>query len=174
MQPSIVITREAHLRTDRHSRHLSKVTSTFSTCRRSERLWFSCDFSGLLRRPSRLDFGIVRAFVTATNVMFRISTIETAQERKLVVEGTLMAPWVAELRKTWGAAGAGLEGRLLVIDLRGVTRIDAAGEAAILELMEDGARFSCSGVLNRHVLKQLEQKCHSRAHRVNQMRSKQR
>lgn len=85
-----------------------------------------------------------------------------------------MNPWVTELRKTWGAAGTALEGRLLTIDLSGVTRIDPAGEAAILELMEDGARFSCSGVLNRHVLKQLQQKCHSRAHRVSQVRPKQR
>lgn len=162
------------MRTDRHSRHLSKAASTFSTYRRNDLSCFSSNFRQLDRDEGRLAFGIGRAFVTGTKAMFRISTIDTSLERKLVVEGTLMNPWVAELRKTWGAAGTALEGRSLVIDLSGVTRIDPAGEAAILELLEDGARFSCSGVLNRHVLKQLKQKCHSHTHGVSQIRSKRR
>jgi ABC-type transporter Mla MlaB component len=94
--------------------------------------------------------------------MFRISTVDTPQERRLVVEGTLMSPWVAELRRTWGTAGASLEGRKLVIDLTNATMIDSEGEAAILELMQDGAKFRCSGVLTKHVLRQLAQKCNTR------------
>lgn len=96
--------------------------------------------------------------------MFRISTIDTPQERRLVVEGTLKNPWVTELRKAWGDAGASLESRQLVIDLSNATSIDAEGEDAILELMKDGARFCCSGVLNNHVLKQVAQRCHSQRH----------
>jgi ABC-type transporter Mla MlaB component len=107
--------------------------------------------------------------------MFRISTFDTPQERRLVVEGTLMSPWVAELRKTWGTAGASLEGRRLVIDLTNATRVDAEGEAAIFELMQDGAKFSCSGVVMRHVLRQLAHKCNTRLNRVlKQKRSRQR
>lgn len=93
--------------------------------------------------------------------MFKISTVDTTQERRLVVEGTLVNPWVAELRKTWGAAGQSLEDRNLVIDLTNATMIDREGEAAIFELMQDGAKFCCSGVLTKHVLKQLAHKCHT-------------
>jgi hypothetical protein len=93
--------------------------------------------------------------------MFKISTVDTNQERRLVVEGTLVHPWVAELRKAWGVAGHSLEGRSLVIDLKNATTIDREGEAAIFELMREGAKFSCSGVLNKHVLKQLAHKCHT-------------
>lgn len=93
--------------------------------------------------------------------MFKISTVDTKGERRLVVEGTLVNPWVAELRRTWGSAGHTLEGRRLVIDLTNATKIDREGEAAILELMQEGAQFRCSGVFNTHVVKQIARKCHS-------------
>ena len=91
--------------------------------------------------------------------MLRISTLDTAGERRLVVEGTLVNPWVAELRRTMGAAGSSLEGRSLVIDLTNATTIDREGEAAIFELMRDGAKFCCSGVHTKHVLKKLADRC---------------
>jgi hypothetical protein len=98
--------------------------------------------------------------------MFRISTIDTQRERRLVVEGTLVQPWVAELRRIWGDAGASLAGRKLVIDLSNATTIDAEGEAAIFDLMKQGAKFCCSDVLTKHVLKQLADKCHTRLSNV--------
>jgi hypothetical protein len=93
--------------------------------------------------------------------MFRISTIDTDHERRLIVEGTLVQPWVAELRRTWTDAGNSLEGRTLVIDLRNATVISREGEREIFELMKEGAKFSCEGVLTKHVLKQLAHKCHT-------------
>ncbi len=82
------------------------------------------------------------------------------------MEGTLINPWVEEFRRTWIEAGNALDGRKLVVDLRGATTIDPEGEAAIGELMKDGAKFCCSGVLTRHVLKRAAEKCHTRLHRI--------
>jgi hypothetical protein len=94
--------------------------------------------------------------------MLRISTFDTADERRLVVEGTLVNPWVAELRtSTAGAAGSSLEDRSLVIDLTNATTIDREGEAAIFELMQKGAKFRCRGVHTKHVLKKLADRCHT-------------
>lgn len=105
--------------------------------------------------------------------MFRISTIDTHSERRLVVEGTVVHPWVDELRRTWGNAGSSLEGRRLVIDLTNATVISCEGENAIFELMKEGAKFSCGGVLTRHLLKQLAHRCHTRLNNVlNRRRSK--
>ena len=92
--------------------------------------------------------------------MFKISTVDNNRERRLIVEGTLVNPWVPELRRSWDAAGNTLEGRRLVIDLTNATKIDGEGEAAIFELMQHGAQFRCSGVLTTHVLKQIARKCH--------------
>ena len=90
--------------------------------------------------------------------MFKISTVDTRSQRTLVVQGTLVGPWVAELRTTWTNASQELGGRKLVIDLSNLTVISREGEDAIFGLMNEGAEFSCSGVLTRHLLKQLEWK----------------
>jgi hypothetical protein len=107
-----------------------------------------------------------RALPNGGNKMFRISTIDTDRERRLVVEGTLVQPWVTELRRTWSDAGNSLQGRMLVIDLTNATVISREGEAEIFELMKEGAKFSCGGVLTKHLLKELAQKCHTNLQNV--------
>jgi hypothetical protein len=92
--------------------------------------------------------------------MFKISIVDTESQRTLVVEGTLVGPWVAELRTTWESACRERGGRKLVVDLRNLTTIGRAGEEAIFELMKEGAKFSCGNILIKHVLKQLARKKH--------------
>ena len=87
--------------------------------------------------------------------MLRISVIDSRTERRLVLAGELVAPWVAELRTAWQAANGQVGGPALVVDLRNVTVISQEGENALLELMSDGARFRCSGVLIRHLIHEL-------------------
>ena len=90
--------------------------------------------------------------------MFRISIIDTPSRRTLIVEGTLLGAWVDELGATWRNASQELEGRKLVIDVSNLTVISREGEDAIFDLLKKGVRFSCGGVLTRHVLKQLTRK----------------
>ncbi len=91
--------------------------------------------------------------------MFKISIIDTRAQRRLVLEGKLIAPWTAELQSAWKSAGEELRGRRLVIDLTNVTVIGPDGENTLFELMSNGARFSCGGVLTKHVLKRLARRC---------------
>jgi hypothetical protein len=91
--------------------------------------------------------------------MFKISIIDTPAQRKLVVEGKLSEPWVAELRTAWRNASLALDGRKLVIDLNSLTVVSREGEDAIFDLMKEGAKFSCAGILTRHVLKRLARRC---------------
>ena len=109
--------------------------------------------------------GAMHLFNAGSN-MFRISTIDTQRERRLVVEGTLVRPWVEELRKTWSNAGDALEGRSLVIDLNNATVISREGASAIFDMMREGAKFSCGGVLTRHLLKELAHRCNARLNDV--------
>jgi hypothetical protein len=90
--------------------------------------------------------------------MLKISTINRRSERRLVVEGKLVQPWVGELRRTWRSASEDLQGRKLIIDLSNATVISREGEDELLELMKEGARFSCCGVLTKYVIKQLAHK----------------
>jgi hypothetical protein len=90
--------------------------------------------------------------------MFKISVVDTRSQRRLVVEGTLLGPWVAELRTSWRNACQERGGRKLIVDLRNLTTISREGEDAIFDLIKEGAKFSCANVLTKHVLKQLARK----------------
>ena len=92
------------------------------------------------------------------NGMLRISVIHRRRACRLVLEGTLIAPWVAELRTAWKAAIGKMEGRALVVDLGKVTAISQEGENALSECMSEGAKFRPSGVLIRQVMQQLARK----------------
>jgi hypothetical protein len=87
--------------------------------------------------------------------MLRISLIDSARQRRLVVEGKLIAPWAAELRTACKKAEADLRGRELIIELKHVSAICQEGENAILELINEGIKFRCDGVFTKHVLKEL-------------------
>src|SRR5439155_24740551 len=47
-----------------------------------------------------------------------ISVVESSKQRRLVVEGRVVAPWSDELKAACERAGSGLDGRELVIDLK--------------------------------------------------------
>jgi hypothetical protein len=65
---------------------------------------------------------------------------------------------IAERGTTWRKASQDLGGRILVIDLTSVTIISPEGKDLLFVLMKKGVNFSSSGVLTKHVLKQLARK----------------
>jgi len=86
--------------------------------------------------------------------MLKISIVEGKKQRRLVVEGRLVAPWSAELKAACERAGSGLDGRVLVIDLKNLTTISQPGEDLLLELMKQGVKFRGCGVFTNEILKQ--------------------
>ena len=89
--------------------------------------------------------------------MLKITVVESRRQRRLIVEGRLIAPWAAELASAYETAKTDLEERELVVDLRSLTAISPEGEAVLLQLMHEKARFLC-GVYTREVLKELARK----------------
>ncbi len=87
--------------------------------------------------------------------MLKISLIDSRTQRRLVLEGALISPWIAELKIAWERACAGAQGRNLVLDLKNVTQIGVSGEEVLSELMNQGARFSSGGVFTKHILREL-------------------
>ena len=87
--------------------------------------------------------------------MLKISIVEEKKQRRLVVEGKLVAPWSDELKAACERAGSGLDGRELVIDLQNLTAISRQGEELLLELMKQGARCRGFGVFTNVMLKQV-------------------
>jgi hypothetical protein len=90
--------------------------------------------------------------------MLKISVVESRTERRLVLEGKLIAPWVAELRTAWKAANGEITGLQLVVDLKNISVISQEGENALLEFMSEGAKFRCNGVFAKHVVQELRRR----------------
>jgi hypothetical protein len=87
--------------------------------------------------------------------MLKISLIDSPRQRRLVVEGKLIAPWAAELRNACQEASADLRDRELVIEMKHVTTIGQEAQNVIVDLLNRGIKFRCNGVFTKHVLKQL-------------------
>jgi len=87
--------------------------------------------------------------------MLKISILEGKNQRRLVVEGKLVAPWSDELKAACERARSGLNGRELVIDLKNITTISQQGENVLLELMKQGAKCRGCGVFTNEILKQV-------------------
>jgi hypothetical protein len=107
---------------------------------------------------------VLRQLGRYKGIMFKISIADTPSRRTLLVEGTLIGPWIAELGTTWRNASRDSDRRKLVIDLTNVTVISHEGEDAIFDLMKKGANFSCGGVLMKHVLRELARKKPKESH----------
>lgn len=94
-------------------------------------------------------------FQTRGTFMLKITTFRTDQRCRLVVEGKLVFPWVAELKREWDGIRISARALTLIVDLRNVNTISREGEHILLAMMNEGVKFVCRGVLNRHVLQLL-------------------
>jgi hypothetical protein len=91
-------------------------------------------------------------------VMLKISIVDTRTQRRLVIEGKLVSPWVSEVQSARERALAGLNGRELLIDVRNLTAINQEGENLFCQLMREGVKVRCSGVFTKHVFAQLSRR----------------
>jgi hypothetical protein len=86
--------------------------------------------------------------------MLKISIVEGPRRCRLVLEGMLIEPWIAEVISEYTKAKGHLDGRELVIDITNLSAVSPAGESALLLFLDDNAKFQ-SGVFMKEVLKQL-------------------
>jgi hypothetical protein len=91
----------------------------------------------------------------------KISFVERPRRRRLIVEGKLVAPWVAEFATACEKAKVDLYGRELIVDLRNVTAITPEGESVLLQLIIEGVKFQCR-VFMKEVIRQLARKSQRR------------
>jgi len=72
----------------------------------------------------------------------------------LILEGRLAGPWVEELDIFWCKL-TGSQRENPVIDLSGVTFIDATGKALLARLWRQGARLLATGCLTRCIVEEI-------------------
>ena len=88
--------------------------------------------------------------------MLKITRIDTKTEQRLVLEGRLTEPWIVDIRTHWQETRHAHPGREFVVDLRGVVRIDTAGECALTLMKREGAGFLASGIRMKYLVEHLE------------------
>lgn len=88
--------------------------------------------------------------------MLKITINETPTEERLVLQGSLVGPWVDELRTSWKETRRSHGGRTCVVDLNDVSFIDKCGEKLLRTMSKHGAKLVADGMYIRHVLEQLK------------------
>ncbi len=84
--------------------------------------------------------------------LLRITTQETSEVVRFLLEGKLGGPWVAEMERAFGHGKSASAGKLIVVDLKGLTGADAAGRNLIAHMQREGAAFQNSSPLQSHML----------------------
>jgi anti-anti-sigma regulatory factor len=88
--------------------------------------------------------------------VLKITMTETATDRRWIVQGLLVGPWVNELRTTWKRAHRSQDKRACIIDLNDVTFIDKSGERLLRAMSRKGAQLIARGLYVKHVLEQMK------------------
>ena len=72
----------------------------------------------------------------------------------IILEGKLAGPWVEELNSYWRQMSVNQQS-CAVIDLTGVTFIDANGKALLTRLWHQGAELRAAGCLTRCIVEEI-------------------
>lgn len=103
----------------------------------------------------RLAFPMLLSPVEETNDMLRITT-ETKRARTILsVEGSLSGPRVATFEQCWRELCAASPRQKFSVNLCGVSYIDNAGKALLLEMHRLGADLIAEGCLNQAIVREI-------------------
>jgi hypothetical protein len=91
--------------------------------------------------------------------MLRITITDGPAEQRWILQGRLVAPWVAELETSWESSQHRRDARRCIVDLSDVTVIDDQGKKALRLMRRAGAEFIACGVYTRHVVELIESQC---------------
>ena len=90
--------------------------------------------------------------------MLRIMITDGPTEKRWILQGRLVAPWVAEFEKSWKSRSRS-DVRKCVVDLSEVTLIDREGEKLLKTMRRAGAELIACGVYLRHVVEVINSQC---------------
>jgi hypothetical protein len=88
--------------------------------------------------------------------VLKITITETATDRRWIVQGRLVGPWVNELRTAWKKAHTSQDKRACIIDLNDVTLIDKSGERLLRAISKKGAQLIANGIYTKHLLEKVK------------------
>lgn len=91
--------------------------------------------------------------------MFKVTRFDTAEEQRLVLEGRLTEPSLAELEAAWEKAQNERGSRRCVVDLNGVTVIDRRAKSILTTMCGEGAQLVALGVATAELTREIACRC---------------
>src|SRR5713101_5414632 len=92
---------------------------------------------------------------TRTESMLRITTEKKRGKVLLSVEGRLGGQWVAALEQCWRESHAASPREKFLVNLCGVSFIDAAGKVLLKEIHRQGGQLVAEGCLNQAIVREI-------------------
>lgn len=86
--------------------------------------------------------------------MLRITILPETQATRLQLEGRLAGAWVKELDRCWLTIAAGHHD-VIVVDLSGMTFVDADGKMLLTRMWQQGAQLHAAGSLARGIVEEI-------------------
>jgi anti-anti-sigma regulatory factor len=97
--------------------------------------------------------------------MFRITTSNDSGMTRFIVEGKLAGACVGELEKCWHDAKATEATGSILVDLTGVTLVDASGKELLARMHHDGTGFRVAGIMTKCLVEEIKTgDCYSLTH----------
>ena len=90
--------------------------------------------------------------------MLKISTEKSGEDVRLVLEGSLSGPWVAEVERVWHRTSTGLKSRVVRVELSGVTFVSEEGKQLLEQICASGVEIVSSDLLTRALAAELSHK----------------
>ena len=87
--------------------------------------------------------------------MLKVSVLDSETQRRVLVEGSLTAPWVSVLESVWRQSRDSHGDQPVVVDISGTTIIDARGKAILTAMICEGAELIGKGVYTEYLVKSL-------------------
>jgi hypothetical protein len=105
--------------------------------------------------------------------MLRISIADGIVERRWVIQGRLVEPWVSELEEAWETSCHERDQRRCVVDLADMTAVDERGEKVLRAMRESGAVFVGCGLYASQLVADIDRHRKARLpmHRVNSLKT---
>jgi ABC-type transporter Mla MlaB component len=83
--------------------------------------------------------------------LLRITIQNFHQSATIKLEGQLKGPWVEETERTWRNSSR----RVAIVDLCGVTSVDARGKSLLAKMYEGGANLVADAPMMKYIIEQV-------------------
>jgi outer membrane protein len=87
--------------------------------------------------------------------MLKVTKETSVRETRLKVEGKLAGPWLEEFRECWLANSAVARNQPLVVDLSGLTFIDAQGKELLGWIHQAGGKLVGTGLMTKSIIEEV-------------------